>query len=188
MQKVIENNNYHLKKITNKEKEAILRNPQNIIINNKKELRKYVLEAINNKNAKKNIYLGIIPINVILRIINEITDIKKYKINNLLDKTKHYDLVINQEEIRHLYKESLTEKDIINFINNLDNLILNFDSVRYGIYTNNQNALRFKKKIQGSNYIALEIISKQKGTIRTQTIFLEKKDFLAKKKKSFSIA
>lgn len=49
----------------------------------------------------------------------------------------------------------------------MDNLILNFDSVWYGIYTNNQNALRFKKKIQDRTYITPEIISKQKGTIRT---------------------
>lgn len=110
MQKVKQNNNYHLERITNKEKETILRNPQNIIINNKKELRKYILEVINNKNTNKNIYLGIIPSNVILRIINEMTEIKKYKINYLLDKAKRYDLVINQEEIRHLYKERLTEK------------------------------------------------------------------------------
>ena len=91
-------------------------------------------------------------------------------------------MVISQEEIRHLKKESLEESDIVDFVHNISNIIINFDNVRYNKYNKNQNALRFKKRIHNGTYIALEIISNQKGTFRTQTLFLEKVDFIAKKR------
>jgi hypothetical protein len=163
------------------EKKAILRSPKNIIVNSKQELKNYVLEALNDKTTNKNLYLGVIPNETILRIKDEVTDIKQNKINGFLDNDKHYDLAINQEEIRHLYKESLTVNDVVDFIDSLDELISNFDTVRYTVYNNNQNALRFKKEMQDGSHIALEVISKQKGTFRTQTLFLEKADFITKK-------
>ena len=47
-----------------------------------------------------------------------------------------------------------------------------------------QHALRFNKTINNENYIALEIVSNQKGTFRTQTLFLHKKDFVKKRNNS----
>ena len=88
-----------------REREAILRNNKNVIVNNKDELKRYVLEALNNKNMNKNLYLGIIPNKVIQRIKEEVTDIKQEKSNTFLIESKNYDLAINQEEIRHIYKK-----------------------------------------------------------------------------------
>lgn len=165
------------------EKEKILRTNKNIIIdNNNENLKKYVLEALNDKKSNKYIYLGVIPKETIVRIKSEVTDIKQNKINLVLDEDKRYDLVISQEEIRHLKKESLEESDIVDFVHNISNIIINFDNVRYNKYNKSQNALRFKKRIHNGTYIALEIISNQKGTFRTQTLFLEKVDFIAKKR------
>ena len=130
-------------------------------------------------------YLEVIPNETIQRIKNEVTDIKQNKINEFLVDGKNYDLAINQEEIRRLYKESLNENDVVEFIDSLDELISNFDTVRYTKYKNNQNALRLKKEMHDGTHIALEVISKQKGTFRTQTLFLEKADFIAKKKGTF---
>lgn len=170
------------------EKNAILRGNNNVIVNSKEELRQYVLEALNDKKSKKNLYLGVIPNKTIQRIKNEVTNIKEEKTNEFLVDNKNYDLAINQEEIRHLAKESLTEEDVVDFIDSLDELIASFDTVRYTVYNNNQNALRFKKEMQDGVHIALEVISKQKGTFRTHTLFLEKADFISKKKKHFSNA
>ena len=128
------------------EKERILRTNKNIVIDNNKDLKAYVLEALNNKKSNKYIYLGVIPKETIIRIKKEVTDIKQNKIDLVLEENKRYDLVISQEEIRHLNKESLEEKDIVDFINNISNIIINFDNVRYTTYNKNQNALRFKKK------------------------------------------
>lgn len=129
------------------EKEKILRTNKNVIIdNNNENLKKYVLEALNDKKSNKYIYLGVIPKETIVRIKSEVTDIKQNKINLVLDEDKRYDLVISQEEIRHLKKESLEESDIVDFVHNISNIIINFDNVRYNKYNKSQNALRFKKK------------------------------------------
>ena len=112
------------------EKEKILRTNKNVIIDsNNENLKKYVLEALNDKKSNKYIYLGVIPKETIVRIKNEVTDIKQNKINLVLDEDKRYDLVISQEEIRHLKKESLEESDIVDFVHNISNIIINFDNV-----------------------------------------------------------
>ena len=67
----------------------------------------------------------------------------------------------------------------------LDELISNFDTVRYTVYNNSQNALRFKKKMQDGTHIALEVISNKNHTLRTHTLFLEQADFENKKRNIF---
>ena len=183
IKKAFDKYNNKLLLFNEEEKEKILRTNKNVIIdNNNENLKKYVLEALNDKKSNKYIYLGVIPKETIVRIKSEVTDIKQNKINLVLDEDKRYDLVISQEEIRHLKKESLEESDIVDFVHNISNIIINFDNVRYNKYNKSQNALRFKKRIHNGTYIALEIISNQKGTFRTQTLFLEKVDFIAKKR------
>ena len=160
---------------------SILRGKNNIIINSKQELIYYVLEAFCDKNSNKNIHLGIIPNKVILRIKNKITDITKENLRVLFKDGVKYALVINQEEIRHMKKESLREIDVLNFILNLDNIITHFDNVRYSIYNNKQNALRFKKKINDMTNITLTVISNKYHTFRVQTLFFSKDDFKIKR-------
>lgn len=160
----------------------ILKSKKNVIISNDDELKHYVIEAINNNSSNKNLYLGVIPKHVIKTIKEQITDIKKDKIDSILDSNFRYDLVINQEEIRHIMKKNISKDDIINFVNNLKNIILDFESVRYNVYNNFQHAMRFKKQIDDDNFIALEVISNQKGTFRTQTLFIYKKDYIIKKR------
>lgn len=122
-------------------------------------------------------HLGIIPSKTINRIKNELTDIKKEKIEKLFESGLNYALVISQKEIRHMKKDSLTVQDVINFVCSLDDIIVNFDKVRYTLYNNCQNALRFRKTITGGTIIALEVISNKKHTIRTHTLFYDIKEF-----------
>lgn len=171
---------------TEQEKASILRADNNVIVDTKEELQNYVLEAINNNKSNKNIYLGVLPNTTIENITNKVTDISNENRENLFNKNKEYQLAVNQEEIRHLYKESLTVDDVVNFVDSLDELIANFDTVRFSIYSKNQKALRFKKKMNDGTHIALEILSKQRGTMRSQTLFLDKADFIANKKRSIS--
>lgn len=73
------------------EKEKILRTNKNVIIDsNNENLKKYVLEALNDKKSNKYIYLGVIPKETIVRIKNEVTDIKQNKINLVLEITTAY--------------------------------------------------------------------------------------------------
>ena len=165
---------------------SILRGKNNIIIKSKEELIYYVFESFRNKNSNKNLYLGVIPDAVILKIVKGVTDINHLKRKNLFNMNKKYQLTVNQEEIRHMKKDSLREIDIVNFILYLDDIVTNFDTVRYCIYNNNQKALRFKKKYD-STYITLTIISNKYHTLRTQTLFISKEDLKIKRNLSPSL-
>lgn len=167
-----------------KEKEAILRGKNNVIINSEDELIKYIKETFSDNLSRKNLYLGVIPEWVISKILCEISDISNERKNEIFNQKKKYDLVINQEEIRHLKKDSISLYDIISFINNLKEIICNFDTVRYTLYNKNQNCLRFKKTLFGCTIVSVEIVSNQKGTLRTQTIFFDKNDYKKKKHSS----
>lgn len=149
----------NLLSFTSKEINSILRGKNNIVIKSKTVLKKYVLEALTSRNSNKNLYLGVIPKNIIERIIIEVTDISQINKQNLFKIEKEYQLAVNQEEIRHLKKESLSTNDVVNFIASLDELIINFDEVRYSKYNKNQNALRFKKHMSDGTHIAFEVIS-----------------------------
>lgn len=161
---------------------SILCRKNNVIVRSKEELKDLVLEALKDNTVHKNIYLGIIPKKVIREIKNRITDISKERLSKLFKNDISYSLFVNQEEIRHLKKESLSVNDVVDFILTLSDLICNFDSVRFTIYNNEQNALRFKKKMKDGTHIALEVISNKYHTFRTHTLFLDKIDFKNKKR------
>lgn len=161
---------------------SILCRKNNVIVRSKEELKDLVLEAFENRNLNKKIHLGVIPLKVIKRIKNEITDISKERLSRLFKDDVNYALSIRQKEIRHLKKESLSVNDVVDFILTLSDLICNFDSVRFTIYNNEQNALRFKKKMKDGTHIALEVISNKYHTFRTHTLFLDKIDFKNKKR------
>lgn len=171
----------NLKSYTSEEATSILRKENNVIVNNKQELADYVIEALNNPNSNKNLHLGIIPSETIQRIKNEIQNIKTENINTLFRDDINYALAVNQSEIRHMKKDSLTQQDIVNFIDSVDELIAQFDTVSYTLY-NNQNALRFKKAMNDGTHIALEVISNKNHTLRTHTLFLDQVDFENKKR------
>ena len=136
------------------------------------------MEAFSDVMSNKNLHLGIIPNEIIIRIKNEITYIKKEKISELFKDDMNYALTISQREIKHIKKESLTIDDVIQYITTLSDLIVNFDTVRYTLYNNSQNGLRFRKKMNDGVHIVLEIISNKK-----HTLFLESVDFQNKKRK-----
>lgn len=75
-------------------------------------------------------------------------------------------------------KDSLTNNDILDFVDKLDKIITEFDEVSYSIYNNKQNALRFIKKINDITYITVIVISNRHQTFRVQTVYILKKDFL----------
>ncbi|MBR1376814.1 MAG: hypothetical protein IJ565_03270 [Bacilli bacterium] len=145
----MKNDNYYeispisskLKPYALEEIHSILRKENNVIIDSKQKLIRYVKEAINDPNSHKNLHLGIIPKESIVKIKNEINNIRKDKINDLFKDNINYALAINQEEIRHIKKPSLTQEDIIEFIKSLDKLVTQFDSVSYTIY---KKTKRFK--------------------------------------------
>lgn len=135
---------YHLLKNGNQREKEILGDKNSIIIRTPEELEKYTIEALDNSNSKKYLHLGLIPVETIKNIRSKITDIKKEKVNEVLNESLKYDLTINQEEIRHLRKASLNIQDIISFVQIIDRVIVEFDSVRYAVYRKEQHVLRFK--------------------------------------------
>ena len=155
----------------------IERGKNNIVINNIRYLIKYTISAFDDDKANNNLHLGVIPKRVILKIQNEITDVKKNKINNIIIGGKNYDLVINQREIRHLRKNNMTIDDVICLIKIIVLIVTSFDAVRYTLYKNSQNALRFSKKIEGDNFFLLLVVSNKKSMLRIHTIFLDKNNF-----------
>lgn len=164
-------------KFSNKRKNIIKKISNSIIVENKEILKKLVIESFEDLTLKKDIYIGIIPKEVINSIKTRIKQIKKKDIEKILNENIEYALKINQDEIRHINKkETITMEDVIRFVCSLDDVILNFDNVSYGKY-NNQNALRFEKNMEDGNHISFNVISNQKNTIRIQTLFLDKKDY-----------
>ena len=177
---------FKLLKIDNKRRNELLQSTKDIIINDKKELIYHINESLENNNSNKILHLGIIPKETIIRIKKEIQNIKKEKIDKLLDENISYDLVISYETIRHIKKESLTKKDIYNFIWILDEIIVDFYLVTYSKYLDKQNALRFKKIKNDEIFILLGIISNKKSHLKTHSLFLDKASFIKRKKKPIS--
>ena len=181
MMKLNKNYSKYLLPYDEKKVKEISQDQNSIFINSTEKLIKLINEALDNPKSIKKLRLGVIPKNIIKRIKNEILDIKKDKINTIIKNSIDYDLTINEASIRHIKKESLSNKDVINFILLLDKLICDFDTIRYSIYSRNQHALRLKKETSCGTYIAVLIISNGKRSIRIQTIFLDKKDCFKKK-------
>lgn len=168
--------NFKLQKIDTLTRRYVLAR-KNIIVETKEELENLIMKTFDsNKNI--NICLGVIPYNLIKQIEEKTKNVKCNKIIELLEKSDKYTLTVSQNEINHMKKDSLTEEDILNFIKRIDIIITEFDEVSYSIYNNTQNALRFKKKINGITFIAVIVISNQYHTFRVQTIYIEKNDFL----------
>lgn len=166
-----------LDKFSNIRKSIIKKTNNAVIVENKETLKKLVTESFNNLNAKKDIYIGIIPKEVISNIKAKIKQIKKSDIDKIFNENKEYALKINQDEIRHINKkETITIEDVIRFVCTLDEVVINFDNISYGKY-NNQHSLRFEKNMEDGKHISFNVISNQKSTIRIQTIFLDKKDY-----------
>lgn len=166
-----------LNKFSNKRKNIIKKINNSVIVEDKETLKELVIESFSNLNIKKDIYMGIVPKEVISNIKTKIKQIKKNNIVKILNENVEYALKISQDEIRHINKkETITIEDVIRFVCSLDEVIVNFDNVSYGKY-NNQNALRFEKNMEDGNHISFNVISNQKKTIRIQTLFLDKKDY-----------
>jgi len=157
-----------------------------IIATTKKELEKYVYEAFENTQSKKDIHIGVISSNTINRIKYEITGIKNEEIQILFAENKEYDLAITQDTIRHIKKKNMTIENVLDIILKIDEIVINFDTVQKTIYEKGKqknNGLRFKKKFPEETYYAVELIYKQKKVLNTQTIFMDKIDFKSIKKK-----
>lgn len=154
-------------------------NNRNVIIENENQLKKLTIEALKT-NENKALHLGRIDKEIILKINKKIQNLPKEKQDFL--KNKPYDLIINQSEIRHLLenKNSLSKNDIIYFVKVVPNIIVNNDSVSY---TKNEKheGLRFKKLIENGIYVSF-VITSNKGTMKVQTIYMEKKDYKQNKR------
>lgn len=162
-------NNYSDKRI-----KSTTSNKNAIIVKNEEDLKFLIKQSFEDTDSQKILHIGILPSETISKIKNEITQIKKENINDILKDDIEYSIAINQNEIRHLTdKAGMTINKAIDFVLELDKLLTNFDSVSYHTYNKNQNALRFKKKIKNDTVIAFDVISNTKRTIRIQSIFFE---------------
>lgn len=87
-------------KFSNKRKNIIKKISNSIIVENKEILKKLVIESFEDLTLKKDIYIGIIPKEVINSIKTRIKQIKKKDIEKILNENIEYALKINQDEIR----------------------------------------------------------------------------------------
>ena len=153
--------------------------PNSIIISSKAKLYKYTIEALNNNISSKHLHLGIVPKRTIIRIEE---GIKNKRVGLILNMNIQYDVLIDQETIRHIKKKSLSKDDAIKYVNIVGDVITNYDMVEYSVYKFKQHVLRFKKNTNDGHYIVITIISNSKRRFRVHTIFLLKKDYLIKKR------
>ena len=177
----IEYNNLY--KFSERRKKTISKLENAVIATNSTQMKKYVLEAFENPNSKKDIYIGILPTETIYKIKSDLTQIKKENVNNIFKDNIEYAVKINQDEIRHINKkETINIEDVLNFLNSLDEVLTKFDLVSYSKYNKKQNALRFEKDMSDGNHIAFTVVSNQKQTLRIQTLFWDKEDYKNKKR------
>lgn len=152
---------------------------RNIIVSDKNKLNKFIVQSFDS-NINNALHLGIINQEVIKKLKSKVKNLPLSKKEYI--KETNYDLVINQSEIRHLKdkKVKLTITDICNYINKIQEIILNFDSISYDIQKD--EGLRFKKKIKDEVYIAFIILSNKKRTLKIKTIYMSKFNYEQKKK------
>ena len=186
------NEKYELHKLSEysncKKNEVVSRN--GIIIFSNDELSTYVYDAFDNLSSKKDIHLGCLSKSTIERITNDINGSKKIFNDEIFNSNYEYDLSINQDTIRHIKKKSMSISDVDNLIHNLVETIINYDSVSKEIYCKKNeihNGLRFKKKINGVNYVTFVIIYTKRKVLNTKTMFIDKNDYLSIKRNQIEL-
>ncbi len=179
---MIENNK--LIKFSVSRKEEILQRKNNVICKDSEELEEIIRRSFNQKDENDNFYIGLLPKYCIENISKTLTNIKKNKINEVINSKIQYALAISQSDIRHIKKDSMTIDDCVDYILTAPEVVKNFDVVSF-CKCQGKNALRLKKTINGITYITLIIISNRHKTFNIRTAFMLKKDFEAKKKKSY---
>ena len=155
------------------------------IATTKKELLMYVKESFKNKNSKKCIHIGCLSNDMIDNIKNNVKGIKKSEIDLLFKKDGVYDVAIKQDAIRHIKKDSMSEKDVIDYILRIDDIIVNFDEVTRTKYIKSyqtNEVLLFRKQFDDGNYYAVELIYNKKRLLNTCTAYMYQKDFENKKR------
>ena len=180
---MIENNK--LIKFSVSRKEEILQRKNNVICKDSEDLEEIIRRSFNQKDENDNFYIGLLPKYCIENISKTLTNIKKNKINEVINPKIHYALAISQSDIRHIKKDSMTIDDCIDYILIAPEVVKNFDVVSF-CKCQGKNALRFKKTINGITYITLIIISNRHKTFNIRTAFMLKKDFEAKKRNLIS--
>ena len=161
-----------------------------VIATTKQELSKYVNEAFENKDSKKNIHIGSLSQENIDNIKENIKGIKKSDIDTLFKDGKEYDVAINQDAIRHMKKDGLTNQDVTNMILKLDDIIIDFDEVlrtKYEKKNQSNDGILFRKQFSDGKYAAYEIIYNKRKVLDTHTIYMDKVDFESKKKSTKSL-
>ena len=117
---MIENNK--LIKFSVSRKEEILQRKNNVICKDSEELEEIIRRSFNQKDENDNFYIGLLPKYCIENISKTLTNIKKNKINEVINSKIQYALAISQSDIRHIKKDSMTIDDCVDYITILYNL------------------------------------------------------------------
>ena len=180
------NKRFGLGEYSDQRKNSILSNKNNVILNDKQHLHRLIDESLQNTQSKKSLHFGVVPASVLQRIQDACPNLPPSMRGSLFDLNHEYSLEIGQEDIRHLSanKRSVSKQDVIDFVDKLPEIVANFDSVNFTVYTrgqNNMKGLRFSKTFPDGKYISMEIVSNKKHLLAAHNIFMEKSDYTKKK-------
>ena len=160
------------------EKENLLSNKNNIILNDINEIDSYVDDAYNHIGLDKVLHYGILKQDVIDKIKSNISNNPKngWKFNK-----NQYELAIREDSFLHLSedKTNITKEDVKEFAKKLPDIVANFDSVEYS--KNNKNeGLRFIKKFDDGNYVSFVLTSDKKNRLLAKSISMDKESYVNK--------
>jgi len=173
----------------NELKEIIRSKSSNTIVDNGEQLSELIDEAFLDNKSKKSLYLGVLNKKYLEKLNEDIPDAPS-DFRKMLTSGKTFSLEIGQEDIRHIKKKGMSIGDVKMYVANLPMIVTEYDSANYTTYKQGQNVLsglRFKKILEGNEFISVEIVSNKKSLFATHNIFMEKTDYENIKKKPISL-
>ena len=177
---------YALRSYSENEKQKISRSPNNVIIETTEDIDILTEAALNGKEREKFANFGVVPKDVIDRIRKEVTDISDEHRKELLSE-EEYSLRTRQSEVYHLKKKGMTDEEVKEYVRKIPQIVSEFDSVRYTQEKKEGQIIKgllFKKMFSDGNMRSYLMVSNKKGTLTAKTSYMDKGDYIQKKKPS----
>lgn len=164
---------------------SIIENRGDTIIDDYDKLKSTVKNAFENPDNKSTAFLGIIDTTTLQKIKDNIPNLPKELEGKLFKEGKQYSIAITMDSIRHMVDEKgLSETDIIDYIDKIADVIIDFDSVNFDYYIKGKNktpGLLFKKSFSDGTIITFDLVSQNKRSLLMQTLYMESSDYQKKK-------
>lgn len=165
----------------------IIESKDGFIIDSYDKLVEVVNLAFDDPKRKGTAYFGMLKPEILSNIEQNIPNKPKDLKENLFKENRQYSIAVTLDSIRHIVDDkSLSRQDVIDYLDRLADVIIDFDSVTFDYYYANDNqkhkGVLFKKQFSDGITQTFNAISNKSKSLRLITIYLEQGAY--KKRKS----